>query len=165
MQCYGQLRALVAYLGEKHAFSWWDTVYLDPTGRRYLELNFPRSAAVAGVAAAGAAAKRLHDSRIGRSRVFHLFRFPYEVEERVHSELLQSDQENLWSKLKDKATAIEALRSLAESTLDAPEGPVQVGTQRHIPTPKGVSELARHYLSAFEQGIVCLPYFSAEGGR
>lgn len=162
---YGHLRALVAYLGEKHCSGWWDTAFLDATGRRYLELNFPRSAAAAGVAAAGTAAKRLHDSRIGRSRVYHLFRFPYEVEERVHSELLQTDQEELWSQLKDKATALERLRSLAESTLDAPEGPVQVGTQEHITTPKGVAELARHYLSAFERGIVCLPYFSADGGR
>jgi hypothetical protein len=162
---YGNLRALVAYLGEKHCAGWWDTSYLDGTGRRYLELNFPRSATAAGVAAAGTAAKRLHDSRIGRSRVYHLFRFPYEIEERVHSELLHTDQEELWSQLKDKPTALDGLRSLAESTLDAPEGPVQVGTQRHIMIPKGVAELARHYLSAFERGIVCLPYFSAEKDR
>jgi hypothetical protein len=161
-ETYVRLRTLVAYLGEKQQLGWWDTSYLNPTGRKYLEINFPRSALAAGVAAAGSAAKRLHDARIGRSRVYHLFRLPFQVEQRVHGRFMRADAQLLWDTLQGADKALRELRGLAEATLEAPEGPVQVGTERHILSERGVSELAKHYLSAFTRRRVCLPYFTAE---
>ncbi len=76
MQQYAKLRALVAYLGESASPKWWDTAYLNDVGKKYLIINFPRTSLAAGVNGAGLAAKRLHDERIGRTRVYHLFRFP-----------------------------------------------------------------------------------------
>lgn len=45
-----QLRLLVAYLGEKKQFAWWETSLLDATGRGFLERSFPRTAAHAATA-------------------------------------------------------------------------------------------------------------------
>ncbi len=159
---YARLRTLVAYLGEKAQLRWWDTGYLGETGRAFLSINFPRSTLAAGVSAAGSAAKRLHDERIGRSRVFHLFRLPFEIETQVQEAILRADQGTLWALIPSREAALSVLGSLAGATLVAPEGPVCVGEERHILTPDGVGESARHYLSAFSRGVVCLPYFMAE---
>jgi len=78
------LRVLVAYLGEKDQFGWWSTSFLSVTGRRFLELNFPRTLLSAGVTAASDAAKDLHDQRIGHAGAFHLFRLPHGLEQDVH---------------------------------------------------------------------------------
>lgn len=86
-----ELRILVGYLGEKDQFNWWDTLFLDQTGRRFLQVNFPRSVFAAGVHSVVEAAKQLHDQRIGRGRVFHLFRLPAFSEESLHHELMNAD--------------------------------------------------------------------------
>lgn len=165
LHSYALLRLLVAYLGEKHSAGWWQTSCLDKTGRKYLELNFPRSAVSAGVHAAGAAAQRLHDERIGKLRVFHLFRLPYRFEDRIHTHLLHADQDGLWAHIPDRETAIAKLRSLAGSTLDAPEGPVHVGREKDIDSVRSVQEVAKHYLSALEKGRLCLPYFTVKAAK
>jgi hypothetical protein len=162
---YALLRLLVAYLGEKHAAGWWQTSCLDETGRQYLEMNFPRSALAAGVHAAGAAAQRLHDERIGRSRVFHLFRLPYRFEDRIHEHLLSTDQAALWALIRERETAMTELRKLVDTTLDAPEGPVQVGLESDIDSDRGVREVAKHYLSGVEKGRLCLPYFTVKATK
>ncbi len=63
----------------------------------------------------------------------------------------------------NRETALETLRGLIDTALDAPEGPVQVGVESDITAARGVAETAKHYLSAFESGRVSLPYFRAEG--
>jgi hypothetical protein len=50
---------------------------------------------------------------------------------------------------------------LADTLVKAPEGPVQVGVESRIMTTTAVREVAAHYYSAFQDGIHCLPYFSA----
>jgi hypothetical protein len=164
-ESYARVRLLVCYLGEKHAAGWWQTACLAATGRQFLEINFPRSALCAGVHAATAAAQRIHDERIGRTGVFHLFRLPYRFEDRIHSFLLNEDQVSLWQLIADKDTALAQLRPFVDATLDAPEGPVQVGTEADIDGPRGVSEIAKHYLSGLENGRLCLPYFTLKGRK
>jgi len=157
---YILLRAVVAFLGEKDQSNWWNTSFLGKTGRKYLEFNFPRNPVAAGISGAATAAKKLHDDRIGKSRVFHLFRLPYEIEESLHTFLFDLDQNILWKKITDNETALGACEELAGSKIDAPEGPVQVGQVKHILKEGSVAEIAKHYLSAFEKGYVTLPYFS-----
>ncbi len=162
---YAKLRLLVCYLGEKHAAGWWQTSCLDETGRQYMEMNFPRSALAAAVHAAGAAAQRLHDDRIGRSRVYHLFRLPYVFEDRIQGHVLNGNHEALWDCIKDRETALAGLRGLAHGSLEAPEGPVQVGRAKDIGNETSIQELAKHYLSALESGRLCLPYFLVRPGE
>jgi hypothetical protein len=74
-----KLRAAVAFLGEKPQAGWWDSAFLNPVGFQYLGLIYPKMAAAAALTAASEAACRLHDERIGRGRVGHLFRLTAEL--------------------------------------------------------------------------------------
>ena len=157
-----QLRALVGYLGEKDQFNWWDTNFLGKTGQKFLEINFPRSAFSAAVHSVSEAAKQLHDSRIGRGRVFHLFRLPAGTEEKLHLLLLNSAPATLPPYLGSMDQALEGLRQMADSTLDAPEGPVQVGTAKDILSEFAIGEMAKHYHAAFDSRKQTFPYFTLD---
>ena len=59
-------------------------------------------------------------------------------------------------------TAIDTgnkLAALVGETVDAPVGPVQVGTVETLTGDGAVSEIAKHYLDAFTNGKTVLPYF------
>lgn len=155
------IRILIGFLGERSQCNWWDTNFLSPTGLQFLAINFPRSTLAAGCNSVSEAARRLHDERIGKGGVYHLFRMPATIEETLHKTLIAMDAGNLKAALKDKAAAMLQLKAYIKNTVDAPEGPVQVGTNRHLDTEFAVSELAMHYLNAFEQGKKCFPYFVA----
>lgn len=156
------LRILVGYLGEKDQGNWWDTSFLNKTGQKFLEINFPRSAFAAGVHSVTEAAKQLHDRRIGRGRVFHLFRLPATAEEKLHLELLNSDPSPFLKDIASSDQALIALKQLAGSTLDAPEGPVQVGTSKKLLSEFAIEEMAKHYLDAFSSGKQTFPYFNMD---
>lgn len=158
---YIALRSLVGYLGEKSQCNWWDTNFLSPVGLQYLAINFPRSSFVAGVTSVSEAARRLHDGRIGKGGVYHLFRMPLSLEESIHNTMMGVDSAGLISDFKDHETALKKLKSFIDSTVDASEGPVQVGTEKQIQKEFAISELAKHYLDAFSNNKQVLPYFSA----
>ena len=154
------LRALVGFLGEKPQFNWWDTNFLSSIGLQYLAINFTRSALVAGITSVTEAARCFHDSRIGKGGVYHLFRLPFTMEVDIHNILMKYDGSTLIAELKDTETALSRLKYFIDSTVDAPEGPIQIGTERQIQREFAVSELAKHYLDAFANGKQVLPYFS-----
>ena len=159
IQSFVQLRFIVGFLGEKEQCGWWDTAFLGSTGLRFSEINFPRSAVAAAGTSVVEAARRLHDSRIGKGGVFHLFRLPPAIEESVHRGLMQVDAEQVKQTITSRDTALAALREFAGETVDAPEGPVQVGSVKGILTAKAVEEVAKHYLDAFENDKMTFPYF------
>jgi hypothetical protein len=158
-----QLRAAVGFLGEKDQFRWWDTAFLGPTGQKYLAINFPRSALAAGMNAVTAAAKRLHDSRIGKGGVYHLFRMPVAIEEKLHRQLLEALPDSISPFLQSKEGALQKLKLMFESGVSASEGPVQVGTEKKILSNFAVEEMAKHYYDAFATGKQTFPYFAADG--
>src|SRR5260370_41584991 len=80
-----RLRLLVGFLGERRQANWSDCSFLDPTGRRFLETTFPRTALNAALHSTSEAARIVHDSRIGRVGVFHLFRLPIDKEDKVEA--------------------------------------------------------------------------------
>ena len=156
---YIYLRILVGYLGEKSQCNWWDTNFLSPIGLQYLNITFPRSSLVAGVTSVSEGARRFHDDRIGKGGVFHLFRLPLAVEESLHSQLLELDCAEFVSAIQDQDQALAQLQKFADSTLDAPEGPVQIGTERQILKKGSITELAKHYFDGFANDKRVLPYF------
>ena len=157
-----QLRLLVAYLGEKKQFSWWDTAFLDATGRGFLERPFPRTAAHAALRSASEAAGRAHDAAIGRVGVFHLFRLPIEQEESLDLRLAGVTETELVSLLASQANALASLESLAGKNIAPVSGPILVGQEKQIGTPVSVGQLAAAYLSAFKAGVQTFPYFAKE---
>lgn len=154
------LRSLVGFLGEKSQFNWWDTNFLSSTGLQFLAINFPRSAFSAGCNSVSEAARRLHDERIGKGGVYHLFRFPTSIEESIHKQLLDIDSNTLIPYLKDKETALNKLKSFISSSVNAPDGPVQIGTAKNMFSDSAIEELAKHYHNAFSDGKKCFPYFT-----
>ena len=155
------LRSLVGFLGEKSQCNWWDTNFLNPTGLQFLEINFPRSAFAAGVSSVTEAAKRLHDEFIGKGNVYHLFRFPSSVEEAIHEQLMANTGQ-LVPDVLDTKMALEKLKEFTSNVVDAPEGPIQIGTEKKMLSVLAVDELARHYHNAFSNGKMCFPYFTVE---
>jgi len=129
------IRTIVGFLGEKSQFGWWDTNFLSETGLKFLKITFPRTAFSAGVNSVAEAARRLHDNRIGKGRVFHLFRM-------------------------DKDTALEELQSMTEDSFEASEGPIQVGNGKNMLQLSYIKKVAKLYSNAFENGIQTFPYFS-----
>jgi len=158
---YIELRALIGFLGEKSQTGWWDTGFLSPTGRQFLAVTFPRTALSAAVTSVTEAARRLHDERIGKGGVFHLFRLPLHIEEQLHQALLQGDWSPLQGHLKDRMTALETLRKKAKDGVRAPEGPVQIGTGKNLLSSFAIEELAKHYHDAFTREFQSFPYFAS----
>jgi hypothetical protein len=157
-----KLRLIVGYLGEKKQCAWWDTGFLDTTGQRYLEMVFPRTKVAAGIRSTGEAARTAHDAKIGKVGTYHLFRLPVEIEDRIE-QLFDKDQLSEWMKeVQSKDAALSMLDQLAQTKLDAPEGPVQVGTSKTILRKDSIAELAAHYHSAMNKGRMCYPYFAAQ---
>ncbi|MBA7606483.1 hypothetical protein ES703_13632 [subsurface metagenome] len=155
-----KIRALVAFLGEKDQYNWWDTSFLGETGLKYLKLNFPRTVFLAGVTSVTEAARKLHDERIGKGMVYHLFRLPFNIEERIHEIIRDMKQDDAKNLIENKEKAHELLKGFIDSTVDAPEGPVQIGTMPKIISEFSVRELAKHYLNAFQENKKTFPYFS-----
>jgi len=156
VQKLSRIRWLVAFLGSKKNFNWWDCSFLDETGLKFLAMTFPRSADSAALEATLQAAQRIHDAAIGRIGSYHLFRLPTVTQQRLAG---ASDRP---TGLLTKDEALAELATLGDPSIKAPEGPVQVGVEKRIVTNESLKELASHYHSAFQQDIRCYPYFASQ---
>jgi len=156
------LRLLVGYLGQRKQSGWWDCDFLGPTGFRFLETIFPRTARAAALRSTTEAACIVHDRALGRVGNYHLFRLPPALEDRLQQTIEDLDWSESAKHIESPDTAMEALNQLADAVVKAPEGPVQVGVERRLLTSTSIHELAAHYYSAFRDGIRCFPYFAPE---
>src|SRR5947209_19741583 len=127
-----RLRLLVAFLGEKKQHGWWDTSFLDPTGRRFLETTFPRTAFEAAVRCASEAARLVHDAQIGRVGAFHLFRLTVEAEDAIEPQIGKHLDRAWLAFVAEAQVAARELDGMAISHLTAPPGPVQIGTEKNL---------------------------------
>lgn len=153
------LRTLVAYLGERDQFNWWDCSFLNGTGRKFLAINYPKTALAAAVHAASDAACRMHDARIGKGRVFHLFRLPAMMERKIHRRALElgATEGALW--LENKEAAMGQLEKLATKPASVPTGPIKAGAIAALSAPATIGTLAGFYSNAFKSEQQTLPYF------
>lgn len=159
-----RLRLLVCLLGQRGAHAWWDTSFLTESGLETLEYNFPRAPKAAAFTATVLAAKTLHDERIGRTGVTHLFRLEPEIEMLVHRTAVDEKAGPLSSLLeKTPPTLLGDLEEMAGGAIDCPEGPVQVGMPEDVHSKKGLSRLAAHYHAGFRVGLRVFPYFAPRG--
>jgi len=155
------LRTLVGFLGEKSQHNWWDCNFLNETGLKFLGIIFPRSALAAGVNSVTEAARRLHDERIGKGGVYHLFRLPPAMEQKIHEHLSRFDHHDLLKHLQTKDAAMQKLQSFSNDVLQTSEGPIQIGTTKDLYQSLGISKLAKCYADAFTKGVQTFPYFMA----
>lgn len=153
------LRTIVGFLGEKQQFGWWDTNFLSGTGLKYLEITFPRSVFSAAVTSVTGAAKRVHDSRIGKGHVYHLFRLPLPLEQQIHAHLQSYKPDKILSDIADRDSALNILKSMVNGDSKQAEGPTQAGTENDLYKPLSIKQMAKHYINAFEDSKEVYPYF------
>lgn len=162
LESLATLRVLVGYLGEGDQCDWWHTQFLSPTGRRYLEFNFPRTVLSAGINSVSHAAKELHDRRIGRNGVFHLFRLPHAIEQDLHLLLAGDYKHELDEVIQGRDRAMKALAELAEGEKVESEGPSRISAIGQMTHRPSLRKLAACYFWAFESGKQTFPYFTGE---
>lgn len=155
------LRFSVAILGQRKQSGWWDCQFLDEAGLESLDYNFPKSPLAAGFTATCLAAKGLHDERIGRTGVIHLFRLEPELEMLVQRAASRDAGQMLRELPLDRDSCLAELTRLAGEEIDTPEGPVQIGLLPDLATQRGIAEMAKHYQAGFRLGLRVFPYFAA----
>lgn len=155
------LRLSVAVLGQRDQAGWWDCQFLNAAGLESLDYNFPKAPLAAGFTATCLAAKGLHDERIGRTGVTHLFRLEPDLEMLIQRTATKDVGQMLRRVPLNRDSSMAELARLAGEEIDSPEGPVQVGTLDHASTERGVAELARHYHAGFRLGLRIYPYFAS----
>ena len=159
-QRYATVRIAVAFLGQAGSAGWWTSSFLSPNGLAVAQYNFPRSPDYAAVNATTAAAKRLHDERIGKRRCIHLFRLTL-GDEMLIQRAIQNDGTKLLKSIPQRRQdALKLLAIEGGEVITVEPGPVQIGTTTDAFTEVGLVELAKHYLAAFRQDLQCLPYFA-----
>jgi hypothetical protein len=157
---FAKTRIAVAVLGQAGGAGWWSSSFLTPTGLEIAKYNFPRGPHLSAVNATTAAAKLLHDERIGKRRCVHLFRLPM-ADEMLIQQAIKADGFALLTSMplgRDDAMAV--LEAQGTGVISVEPGPVQVGTTDDAFTEVGLTELAKHYFAAFRQNIQSLPYFA-----
>jgi len=159
LDLYGQLRLLVGYLGEKAQENWWPTAFFDATSRLFLEPIVPRTVRLAQYNGIHEAARRLHDEHVAVGGVYHLFRLPEEAEQDLQDRILAAPEE-WFAPLASLEQATATLETLADVPTNIESGPQFLGRYSELYCPAGAKTLARHYLSAFQQGMRSYPYFT-----
>src|SRR6266498_2626769 len=89
LEAFAAMRAVVGFLGEREQYAWWQSSFFSAQNRAFLAPVFGRTQLLAQAMGVTRAASLVHDERIGVGRVFHLFRLPEDVEERVHQTIQQ----------------------------------------------------------------------------
>jgi hypothetical protein len=159
-QRFARLRYAVAILGQPEHGKWWSSSFLTQHGLAFGAYNFPRASVLAGYHASVAAAKAVHDHRIGRRRCLHLFRLHLEDEVAVHR-AAATDGGAMLKILPQKCDhALAVIEEEAGEIIESPAGPVQVGRLDEAFSSAGINEMAKHYFAAFRNDTQCLPFFS-----
>ena len=107
------------------------------------------------------AACRVHDEKIGVGRVFHLYRLPETIEQRISDAFQEGSLPEDVTRCFDSTEAAESvLAGLAKGSAAVRSGPVRLGGADMINSPDGVALLAATYRAAFRTDIKCYPYFT-----
>jgi len=150
------LRVAIAFLGEKEQANWWPSSFLSRSGESFLSPVFPKTAPLARVSGASAAAQVSHDEHIGIGDVFHLFRLPENIEHDI-SQSLAADGSVL-EVIASEESAKDALKELAAGETLQGVGPLLL-EQGGIDQPM-LTQMASAYLQAFGSGAEHVyPYY------
>jgi hypothetical protein len=156
------LRLAVGLLGERDAAGWWTSAFLSPTNSTsFLAPVFGGNTFQARYQGVLEAAKRVHDERIGVGHVFHLFRLPESMEQRLF-ESIQSGGSDLAKAISSPDSAKATLHSSVTKAVAAKSGPALMALPEAIEAAGWISEAASLYSAAFGAGVQCFPYFPGD---
>lgn len=163
---FSRLRVLVLILGESGHAKWWRTQFLTDAGLRFLDRLYPRTSCSAAIQAASVAARAIHDSSIGRGRVYHLFRLPDPLEGHLHALATEGYLDKIVAELSPSLDDKEALLARFDSlSTDQPEveaGPQRMGSIRDLKCGSLLGKWAAAYLHAFRSDYRVFPYVEVE---
>jgi hypothetical protein len=155
------LRLAVGLLGEQGQSAWWSSNFLGRHAQAFLDPIFGSKTRMAQYHGVTEAACRVHDERIGVGRVFHLYRLPDAIEQRISDAFREGTlPEDVTRCLESTEAAESMLAALAKGLAAVKPGPVRLGGADVINSPDGVALLAATYRAAFQTGIKCYPYFT-----
>ena len=157
---FAQLRVVVGVLGQAEAANWWSSSFLTKGGIEIAAYNFARGPEFSAVNATSAAAKMLHDEKIGKRSSVHLYRLSLGEESLIHHALRNHAGDFTNEVLGNKEKPMLWLKEQTVKTAKISPGPICIGTISEAFTEAGFKDMASHYLAAFEQQVQCLPYFS-----
>lgn len=152
------LRLTVGFLGERDNAGWWTSGFLSATSTAFLSPVFGTNIIQARYQGVVEAAKRIHDERIGIGHVFHLFRLPENMEQRLF-EVIQSSGPDLVNAISVPETARMTLDHFAGAASGAKAGPALITSSDE--GAGWINETASLYSAAFGAGIQCFPYHRA----
>lgn len=155
------LRLAVGLLGEQEQSAWWPSGFLGRHAQAFLGPVFGSKTRMAQYHGVTEAACRIHDEKIGVGRVFHLFRLPELIEQRLCDALQEGSVPEEVTRCFNSTEAAEiVLADLAKGSAEAKPGPVRIGGADLINSPDGVALLAATYRAAFRADIKCYPYLT-----
>lgn len=155
------LRAVVGYLGEKDQCGWWQSSFFSPDSHAFLSPIFSRTYFLARCSGVQNAAAAVHDDRIGIGRVYHLFRLPEDVEQRIHAALHEADlTRTIGEAVAGSDKAAEYLRNRSGAAAGSGIGPTCVGDLHDLRLIEHWRYVAAEYLHGIEAGVEIYPYFA-----
>jgi hypothetical protein len=157
-----KLRVIVGALGERRHYSWWATSFSDETSGMFLTPIFTKTHLLAQYHGIKEAACRIHDEYIGTGKVYHLFRFPEELEYELQNfSLTQFDLlADIFKSLKEHEFLLADLTRLAGEKKISASGPISLGKTSVLSKSNAVENLSQHYLGAFSENNKVYPYFA-----
>lgn len=153
------LRLAVGLLGERDGARWWQSGFMTPTSAAFLAPVFGTKVLQARYEGVVEAARRVHDEHIGVGRVFHPFRLPELMEQRIF-DAVQSTTDSLIDGIASPDAARTTLDALAGRAVEAKSGPALVGGAELLDEPGWVAQAASLYAAAFVARVQCFPYFT-----
>jgi hypothetical protein len=155
------VRLAVGLLGEQEQSAWWPSSFLGRHAQAFLNPIFGSKTRMAQYNGVTEAACRVHDERIGVGRVFHLYRLPETIEQRITDAFQEGSLPEEVTRCFESTEAAESvLTGLAKGPAVVKPGPVRLGGTDMINSPDGVALAAATYRAAFHAGIKCCPYFT-----
>lgn len=157
------LRIIVGFLGEKAQNRWWSSEFFSTTAPAFLNPVFSKTTLLARYHGIKEAGCRVHDESIGvGQRVFHLFRLPAALEQRLHESVVSRClDEEIAAATNSRDTAIAKLTELADGSAQSSEGPIAISNSADFANNDWMATAAQCYLSAFEANTQCFPYIKA----
>ncbi|MDG4901392.1 MULTISPECIES: BrxE family protein [unclassified Mesorhizobium] len=154
-----QLRLAIGLLGEKDHANWWPSLWSTSNATSFLTPIYGERTDIARYHGLIEAARRVHDSRIGVGRVFHLFRLPEAWERRLHNAVTAQGMIGNAASIQTKEDA-EALLTEIGNKVEASAGPIRVGSAGDLEGHAWLKTVAGHYLAAFRSSQQTFPYFA-----
>ncbi|MBW6475194.1 MAG: BrxE family protein [Anaerolineaceae bacterium] len=154
------LRIYVGYLGEKDQYGWWKSSFFTTSSDAFLSPLFSRTKILAQVNGVTRAASILHDEHIGVGHVYHLFRLPEELEQRLHQELKDPKTTSTIPNTLTEDIAIKHLEVFSTLYEKDDIGPVRIGSISDLYKIEAWRIVTGSYLQAFYNQKQIYPYFS-----